>query len=87
MVLSLEEHDVRVQQPYKVGLIDVGAKFAQSILAWLGIADGNLNFHGNIVFIRRLIAYANVALHQSAQVIIHRGTRYVEFCLFWLRRI
>ena len=72
--------ECRVQQPYKVGLIDVGTKFAQSTLAWLGIADGNLNFQGNIVFIRRLIAHAYIALHQSAQVIIHRGTKYVEFC-------
>ena len=34
--------------PYKVGLIDVDTKFAQSRLAWSAIAYGNLNFRGTV---------------------------------------
>ena len=63
--------------PYKVGLIDVGTKFAQGRLAWSAIAYGKLNSTaGNFVF-----ENANIAPHQSAQVIIQRGPRYVEFFL------
>ena len=34
--------------PYKVGLIDVDTKFAQSRLAWSAIAYGKLNFRGTV---------------------------------------
>ena len=68
--------------PYKVGLIDVGTKFAQNRLVWSGIAYGKLNFHGNVVFVRKFEACANVVPHQSARVITLPGTRYVEFLFF-----
>ena len=55
-------------------------------LVWSKIAYSKLNFHGNVVFVRRFEACANIAPHQSARVIIQRGTRYVEFCLF-VRRL
>ena len=51
-------------------------------LVWSKIAYGKLNFHGNVVFVRRFEICANIAPHQSARVIIQRGTRYVEFCFF-----
>ena len=38
----------KYSSPYKVGLIDVGTKFAQSKLAWSGIAYGKLNFRGTV---------------------------------------
>ena len=65
--------------PYKVGLIDVGTKFAQSRLAWSAIAYGKLNFRGTIILLEKFVANANLAPHQSAQVIIQCGTRYVDF--------
>ena len=34
--------------PDKVGLIDADTKFAQSRLAWSGIAYGNYYFYGNV---------------------------------------
>ena len=51
--------------PYKVGLIDVGTKFAQSRLAWSGIAYGKWNFHGNVVSVKRFVA--NATLHRINQ--------------------
>ena len=51
----------------------------------LGLEQRNqhikLNFLGDVVFILKLkfVANANIAPHQSAQVIIQSGTRYVEF--------
>ena len=60
--------------PYKVGLIYVGTKFAQSRLLWSEVAYGKLNFRGTV-------ANANLAPHQSVQAIIQGGTRYVDF--FW----
>ena len=65
--------------PYKVGLIDVGTKFAQSRLVWSAIAYGKLNFRGTVILLEKFIANANLAPHQSAQVIIQCGTRYVDF--------
>ena len=41
---------------YKVGLIDVGTKFAQSRLVWFEIAYGKLNFHGTVILARRFAA-------------------------------
>ena len=40
--------------PDKVGLIDVGTKFAQSRLAWSEIAYGNYDFYGNVVFRKKV---------------------------------
>ena len=34
--------------PYKVGLIDVGTRFAQNKLAWSEIAYGKLNFRDTV---------------------------------------
>ena len=65
--------------PYKVGLINVGTTFAQSRLVWSEIAYSELNFRGTVILVRRFVANANLAPHQSAQVIIQRGTRYVDF--------
>ena len=54
---------------------------------WNSVIIGRLNFFGNVVFVRKLrfVAYANIAPHQSAQVIIQSGTRYVEFFSFFRR--
>ena len=52
----LEEHDERVSSPYKVGLINVGTKFAQSTVVWFEIAYGKLNFHGTVILARRFAA-------------------------------
>ena len=60
--------------PYKVGLIYVGTKFAQSRLLCSEVAYGKLNFRGTV-------ANANLAPHQSVQAIIQGGIRYVDF--FW----
>ena len=65
--------------PYKVGLINVGTTFAQSGLVWSEVAYGELNFRGTVILVRRFVANANLAPHQSAQVIIQCGTRYVDF--------
>ena len=65
--------------PYKVGLINVGSTFAQSRPVWSEIAYGKLNFRGTVILVRRFVAIANLAPHQSAQVKIQCGTRYVDF--------
>ena len=65
--------------PYKVGLINVGTTFAQSRLVWSEIAYGELNFRCTVILLRRFVANANLAPYQSAQVIIQRGPRYVDF--------
>ena len=65
--------------PYKVGLINVGTKFVQSRLVWSEIAYGKLNFRVTVILVRRFVANANLAPHQSAQVIIQFGSRYVDF--------
>ena len=65
--------------PYKVGLINVGTTFAQSRLVWSEIAYCKLNFRGTVILVRRFVAIANLAPHQSAQVKIQCGTRYVDF--------
>ena len=67
--------------PYKVGLINVGTTFVQSRLVWSEITYGRLNFRGTVILARRFVASANLAPHQSAQVIIQCGTRYVDFFL------
>ena len=72
--------------PYKVGLINVGTKFVQSRLVWSEIAYGRLNFRGTVILVRGFVANANLAPHQSVQVIIQCGTRYVDF-FFFLRRL
>ena len=59
--------------PDKVGLIDVGTKFAQSRLAWSEIAYGNYDFYGNVVFEKRFVANASLSPYQSAQVIMEQG--------------
>ena len=68
--------------PYKVGLIYVGTKFAQSRLLWSEVAYGQLNFRGTVIRVRRFVANAYLAPHQSAQAIIQCGTRYVDFFCF-----
>ena len=59
--------------PYKVGLINVGTKFVQSRLVWSEIAHGRLNFRRDVILVRRFVANANLAPHQSAQVIMEQG--------------
>ena len=58
--------------PYKVGLINVGTKFVQSRLVWSEIAYGKLNFRVIVILVRRFVANANLAPHQSAQVIMDK---------------
>ena len=82
LVLCWRNMTTEYSSPYKVGLIDVGSKFAQNRLVWSKTAYGKLNFHGNVVFVRRFEACADIAPHQSSQVIIQCGTRYVEFFFF-----
>ena len=65
--------------PYKVGLIDVGTKFAQSRPVWSAIAYSKLNFRSIVILLEKFVVNANLAPHQSAQVIIQCGTRYVDF--------
>ena len=67
--------------PYKVGLINVGTRFAQSRLLRSKIAYRKLNFRGTVILVRRFVANVNLAPHQSAQAIIQCGTRYVDFFL------
>ena len=71
--------------PYKVGLINVGTKFVQSSLVWSEVAYGRLNFRGAVIRVKMFVASANLVPHQSAQVIIQRGTRYVDF--FFVTRL
>ena len=79
LVLCWRNMTTEYSSPYKVGLIDVGTKFAQSRPLWSAIAYGKLNFRGTIILLEKFIANANLALHQSAQAIIQCGTRYVDF--------
>ena len=46
-------------------------------LVWSKIAYGKLNFHGNVVFVRRFEACANFAPHQSAQA---KNSTWHEVC-------
>ena len=65
--------------PYKVGLINVGTKFAQGRLVWFEIAYGKLNFYGTVIRQEGSQLNANLAPHQSAQGTTQCGTRYVDF--------
>ena len=63
--------------PYKVGLINVGTKFAPcSRLVWSEIAYGKLNY--TVILVKRFVANANLVPHQSAQAIMTQ-LRYVDF--------
>ena len=64
--------------PYKVGLINVGTKFAPCRLIWSEIAYGKLNY--TVVLVRRFVANANLAPHQSAQAIMTQGMRIYFVC-------
>ena len=66
--------------PAKVGLIEVGTEFAQSRLAWSEIAYGIYDFYGNGVFDKKLVANANLAPYQSAQVIMEQGMWNLFLC-------
>ena len=77
LVLCWRNMTTEYSSPYKVGLINVGTTFAQSRLVWSEIAHGKLNFRGTVIPVRRFVAIATLAPHQSAQVKIQRGTRYV----------
>ena len=79
LVLCWRNMTTEYSSPYKVELIDVGTEFVQSRLAWSAIPYGKLNFRGTVILVRRFVANANLAPHQSAQVIIQCGTRYVDF--------
>ena len=79
LVLCWRNMTTEYSSPYKVGLIDVGIKFAQSRLTWSAIAYGKLNFRGTVILLEKLVANANLVPHQSAQVIIQCGARYVDF--------
>ena len=48
LVLSWRNMTTQYSSPYKVGLIDVDTKFAQSRLTWSAIAYGKLNFRGTV---------------------------------------
>ena len=48
LVLCWRNMTTEYSSPYKVGLIDVDTKFAQSRLAWSAIAYGKLNFRGTV---------------------------------------
>ena len=48
LVLCWRNMTTEYSSPYKVGLIDVDTKFAQSRLAWSAIACGKLNFRGTV---------------------------------------
>ena len=56
MVLCWRNMTREYSSPYKVGLINVGTKFAQSRLVWFEIAYGKLNFHGTVILARRFSA-------------------------------
>ena len=56
MVLCWRNMTTEYSSPYKVGLINVGTKFAQSTLVWFEIAYGKLNFHGTVILARRFAA-------------------------------
>ena len=79
LVLCWRNMTAEYSSPYKVGLIDVGTEFAQSRPLGLQWAYGKLNFRGTIILLEKFVANANLAPHQSAQVIIQCGTRYVDF--------
>ena len=81
LVLCWRNMTAEYSSPYKVGLIDVGTEFAQSRPLWSAIAYGKLNFRGTVILVRRFVANATLAPHQSAQVIIQCGLRYVDFFL------
>ena len=82
LVLCWRNMTTEYSSPYKVELIYVGTKFAQSRLLWSEIAYGKLNFRGTVILERRFVADANLAPHQSAQEITQCGTRYVDFFCF-----
>ena len=81
LVLCWRNMTREYSSPYKVGLINVGTKFVQSRLVWSEIAYGRLNFRRTVLRVKMFVASANLVPHQSAQVIIQRGTRYVDFFL------
>ena len=69
--------------PYKIGLIYVGTKFTQSWLVRSEIAKSAwISSWGFFCKHLRFVAYVNIAPHQSFQVIIQCGTRYVDFAIF-----
>ena len=55
LVLCWRNMTTEYSSPYKVGLIDVGTKFAQSKLAWSGIVYGKLNFRGTVALVERSV--------------------------------
>ena len=73
LVLCWRNMTREYSSPYKVGLINVGTKFVQSRLVWSEIAYGKLNFRVTVLLVRRFVANANLAPHQSAQVIMEQG--------------
>ena len=79
--LLVEEHD-SVQQP--VGLICADTIFTQSWIVRSEIAKSAhwISSWGFVCKQLRFVAYVNIAPHQSAQVIIQCGTRYVDFFIF-----
>ena len=79
LVLCWRNMTTEYSSLYKVGLIDVGTEFAQSRPVWSAIAYGKLKFRGTVILLEKFVANANLAPHQSAQVIIQCGTRYVDF--------
>ena len=70
--------------PYKVGLIYAGTIFTQSWLVRSEIAKSAhwISSWGFACKTLGFVAYVNIAPHQSAQVIIQCGTRYVDFSIF-----
>ena len=69
---------------YKVGLIYAGTNFTQSWLVRSEIAKSAhwISSWGFACKTLGFVAYVNIAPHQSAQVIIQCGTRYVDFSIF-----
>ena len=83
LVLCWRNMTTVYSSPYKVGLIYVGTMFAQSSCRLLvsEIACGKFNY--TVILVRRFAASANLAPHQSAQVIMEQGM----WIFFFLKRL
>ena len=57
LVLCWRNMTTEYSSPYKVGLINIGTKFAQSRPVWSEIAYGKLNFRGTIILLEKVRSY------------------------------
>ena len=83
LVLCWRNMTTVYSSPYKVGLIYVGTMFAQSSCRLLvsEVAFGKFSY--TVILVRRFAASANLAPHQSAQVIMEQGL----WIFFYLKRL